>query len=69
MIIIDKQNRKSILENKDIKELIINCKYNPTAIGVNILKQLGYRVETFEYSTDIFIWDNKDNLLYKYVKP
>lgn len=35
---------------EELDRLCEECKYNPEKIGVALLRQLGYQVETFIYS-------------------
>jgi hypothetical protein len=56
------------MDEKELESLFKECKYDPEAIGIKLLKQAGYKVETFRYSGRINIFDKKDNtkLLYNY---
>lgn len=40
------------------QELIEKFNYDPTRIGIEILKQQGYYVKTFNYSDSIYVYEN-----------
>lgn len=52
------------ITRKNIEKLCRQTGYNPEKIGIAFLRLLGFKVNTFMLSPDIYVYDKKGKLVY-----